>query len=33
MVGTLMSSVTDIVNIISYVLIAFVGISLWFPRL
>ena len=27
-VGTLMSSVTDIVNIISYVLIAFVGISL-----
>ena len=28
MVGTLMSSVTDIVNIISYVLIAFVGISL-----
>lgn len=27
-VGTLMSSVTDIVNVISYVLIAFVGISL-----
>ncbi len=28
MVGTLMSSVTDIINMISYVLIAFVGISL-----
>ena len=28
MVGTLMSSVTDIVDIISYVLIAFVAISL-----
>ena len=28
MVGTLMTSVTDIVNTISYVLIAFVGISL-----
>ena len=28
MVGTLMSSVTDIVNVISYVLIAFVAISL-----
>lgn len=27
-VGTLMSSVTDIVNVISYVLVAFVGISL-----
>lgn len=27
-VGTLMSSVTDIVDVISYVLIAFVGISL-----
>ena len=26
-VGTLMSSVTDIVDVISYVLIAFVGIS------
>ena len=26
-VGTLMSSVTDIVNVISYVLVAFVGIS------
>ena len=28
MVGTLMSSVTDIVNVISYVLVAFVAISL-----
>ena len=28
LVGTLMSSVTDIVNIISYVLVAFVAISL-----
>lgn len=30
LVGTLMSSVTNIVNIISYVLVAFVAISLWF---
>ena len=28
LVGTLMSSVTDIINVISYVLVAFVGISL-----
>ena len=28
LVGTLMSSVTDIINIISYVLVAFVAISL-----
>ncbi len=32
-VGTLMSSVTDIVNVISYVLVAFVGISWLFLRL
>ena len=33
MVGLLMSSVTTIINAISYILIAFVGISLSFRRL